>query len=104
MPAAFAELVNRVPVGSLVATLPPPRGAASRANAHVERAAAAGRIIMVDLRVTGPSSWRGRLASDFFHPNDAGYAAIATAIEPQLRAHLTDRPTLLRSEDPLATE
>lgn len=27
---------------------------------------------MVDLRVTGPTSWRGRLAGDFFHPNDAG--------------------------------
>lgn len=84
LPQAFAELVDRVPVGSLVATLPQPTGASGRANVHVERAAASGRIVVVDLRVTGPSSWRRRLSADFFHPNDAGYAAIATAFEPTL--------------------
>ncbi len=89
LPQGFADLVDRVPVGSVVATLPQPSSVATRANHHVERAAAAGRIVMVDLRVTGPSSWRGRLASDFFHPNDAGYAAIATAFEPTLRGLLT---------------
>lgn len=85
LPGAFAELVDVLPLGSVVATLPQPSGAATRANGHVERAAAAGRIVMVDLRVTGPRSWRGRLAADFFHPNDAGYAAIADAFEPTLR-------------------
>jgi len=85
LPEAFAELVDRVPPGSVVATLPQPTGAAGRANQHVERAARAGTIVMADLRVTGPRSWRGRLAGDFFHPNDAGYAAIATAFEPTLR-------------------
>ena len=84
LPEAFAELVDRVPPGSVVATLPQPTGAAGRANQHVERAARAGTIVMADLRVTGPRSWRGRLAGDFFHPNDAGYAAIATAFEPTL--------------------
>ena len=88
LPGAYADLVDRLPAGAVVATLPQPTGAATRANRHVERAAAAGRIVMVDLRVTGPSSWRGRLAADFFHPNDAGYAAIATAFEPTLRAVL----------------
>ena len=88
LPGAYAELVERVPVGSLVATLPQPAGPARAANVHVEAAAASGRVVMVDLRVTGPSSWRGRLAGDFFHPNDAGYAAIATAFEPTVRAAL----------------
>ena len=91
LPGAFGELVDRVPVGSVIATLPQPSKVAARANRHIERAAAAGRIVMVDLRVTGPSSWRGRLASDYFHPNDAGYAAIATAFEPTLRQLLTSR-------------
>ncbi|MFY0406737.1 SGNH/GDSL hydrolase family protein [Solicola sp. PLA-1-18] len=91
LPAAFADLVARVPVGTLVCTLPQPTAAAGRANVHVERAAAAGRIVMVDLRETGPSSWRGRLAGDFFHPNDAGYAAIADAVEPALREAVADR-------------
>jgi lysophospholipase L1-like esterase len=66
--------------------VPRPLGAAAgRANQHVERAARAGTIVMADLRVTGPRSWRGRLAGDLFHPNDAGYAATATAFEPTLR-------------------
>ncbi|GEP37524.1 hypothetical protein NPS01_11870 [Nocardioides psychrotolerans] len=89
LPDGFAAMVDRVPPGTAVATLPQPSGAATRANVHVERAAASGRIVMVDLRVTGPASWKGRLASDFFHPNDAGYAAIATAFEPVVRARLT---------------
>ena len=88
LPQAYAELVERVPSGSLVATLPQPSGAADRANAYVESAAARGRIVMVDLRVAGPPSWRGRLASDFFHPNDVGYAAIATAFESAFRTIL----------------
>jgi len=84
LPGASTELVDRVPPGSVVATLPQPTGAAGRANQHVERAARAGTIVMADLQVTGPRSWRRRFAGDFFHPNDAGYAAIATAFEPTL--------------------
>ncbi len=84
LPDAYEELMVRVPVGSVVATLTQPADAAQRANAHVERASASGHIVMEDLRVTGPSSWRGRLASDSFHPNDAGYAALADAFAPTL--------------------
>ncbi len=85
LPTACAELVDRLPGGSVVATLPQPTVASDRANVHIEHAAAAGRVVMVDLRVSGPRSWRGRLATDFFHPNDAGYSALATAFEPALR-------------------
>lgn len=88
LPPAYAELVSLLPTGSVVATLTQPPSAAVRANEQVERAAADGGIVMVDLRVTGPSSWRGRLAPDLFHPNDSGYAAIATAFEPTVRAVL----------------
>jgi lysophospholipase L1-like esterase len=88
LPAAFAELVGRLPPGAVVATLPQPSGAATLANEHLERAASTGAVVVVDLRVTGPRSWRGRLAGDFFHPNDAGYAAIATAFEPTVRNRL----------------
>ena len=88
LPGGMAELVDRLPEGAIVATLPQPRAAARLANAHVEAGAAAGRLRMVDMRVAGPPSWRGRLASDWFHPNDAGYAAIADAFEPAVRAAL----------------
>lgn len=85
LPAAMAELVRRLPDGSVVATLPQPRGAAQEANTFIEAAAAAGRLHAVDLRSTGPDSWKGMLAADFFHPNDRGYAALADAFEPVVR-------------------
>lgn len=88
LPGAFATLTHRLPAGSVMATLPQPSGAADLANRHVEAAAAAGRITMLDLREAGPSSWRGRLAADRFHPNDAGYAAIADSFEPVVRRAL----------------
>lgn len=88
LPSAMAELVDRLPAGSLVTTLPQPSAAADLANEHVVRAAARGRVVLVDLRETGPTSWRGRLAPDFFHPNDLGYAAMADALEPGVRAAL----------------
>nr|WP_281363201.1 SGNH/GDSL hydrolase family protein [Nocardioides perillae] len=88
LPAAYAALVAGVPPGTVVATLPRAHGVASRANAHVEEAAAVGRVRLLDLRTLGPDSWRGLLASDLFHPNDAGYAAIADAFEPTVRRAL----------------
>lgn len=86
LPETFHELIDRLPVGSVVATLPHASRSATQVNDDIEAAANAGRIVMADLRVTAPTSWRGRRADDFFHPNDAGYAAIATALEPTLRA------------------
>lgn len=88
LPGTFAELLGRLPDGAVVATLPQPRAAARAANVHVEAAAAAGRVRVVDMRSAGPESWRGRLAADWFHPNDAGYAAIADAFDPVVRAAL----------------
>lgn len=88
LPGAMAELADRLPDGAVVATLPQPADAARGANAHLDRAAARGHLVLVDLRTSGPDSWRGRLAPDFFHPNDAGYAAMADAFEPVLRRAL----------------
>lgn len=84
LPDAMARLVDRLPDGAVVATLPQPPEAARLANEAIERVVAQGRLQVVDLRTSGPTSWRGRLAADFFHPNDAGYAAMADAFEPVL--------------------
>ena len=92
LPVDFGELVDRLPRGAVVATLPQPRAAATAANRHVERAGAAGRLVVLDLRANGPTSWRGRLADDWFHPNDAGYAAISDAFEGPVRQALADAP------------
>lgn len=84
LPGAFATMLARLPRRSVVATLPQPREAARRANEHVVAAASTGAVELLDMRAEGPSSWRGRLAADFFHPNDAGYAQIARAFHPHV--------------------
>lgn len=84
LPEAMRRLVELLPHGAVVTTLPQPRAAAREANRHLDDAADDGRIRLVDLRVAGPASWKGKLAPDFFHPNDAGYAAMADAYEPVL--------------------
>ena len=85
LPAAMAALVDRLPRGSVITTLPQPARAARLANIPIERAGAAGHLRVVDLRTSGPTSWRGRLASDWFHPNDLGYTGLADAMEPAVR-------------------
>lgn len=82
LPDAFAAMVAALPRGAVVATLPQPRQAARLANRHLEDAVARGDLTIVDLRTEGPTSWRGKLASDFFHPNDAGYAEMAAPFLP----------------------
>ncbi len=91
LPDEFARLVQALPRHAVVASLPQPRTAARRANRHLEEAAAHGHLVMVDMRAEGPSSWRGRLAPDFFHPNDAGYTELARAFLPHVLTVL-DRP------------
>lgn len=88
LPLAFDRMLSLLPHGSIVATLPQPRRAARAANRYIEAAASTGRVRVVDLRVAGPSTWNGKLASDRFHPNDAGYAGLADAFEPVVRGAL----------------
>lgn len=88
LPGDFAAMVDALPRGSVVATLPQPRAAARRANGALEAAVRAGRLRLVDMRTEGPASWRGLVAEDRFHPNDAGYRALADAFAPVvLRAY-----------------
>ncbi|MBF4161998.1 SGNH/GDSL hydrolase family protein [Nocardioides acrostichi] len=88
LPASMSRLARALPVGSVVATLPQPRRAAELADRELEASARSGHLRLVDLRTSGPSSWRGLVAADWFHPNDAGYAALADAFEPVLLAAL----------------
>ena len=82
LPGRFEDLLARLPFGSVVSTLPQPRAAAQRSNAHIWAASEAGRIRVVDMLTAGPRTWIGKVAADRFHPNDKGYAALATAFEP----------------------
>jgi lysophospholipase L1-like esterase len=82
LPSQFGVLIRQLPHGSIVSTLPQPRRAASAVNSALETARATGALRVLDMRRNGPRSWRGRLAADHFHPNEAGYQAIAEAFLP----------------------
>ncbi len=82
LPGRFEDLLDRLPTGTVVSTLPQPRAAAQRSNTHIWAAEEAGRVRVVDMVTAGPRTWIGKVAADRFHPNDKGYAALADAFEP----------------------
>ncbi|WP_374968330.1 SGNH/GDSL hydrolase family protein [Terrabacter sp. BE26] len=85
----FEQMLDLLPAGALVANLPNPHREARAVDALLRDRAVAGRLVLVDLRREVPRSWRGRLASDRFHPNDRGYADMASIVERALdRARL----------------
>ena len=82
-----------LPDHAVVSNLPNPHREARAIDAMLRERADAGRLVLVDIRRDGPRSWRGRLASDKFHPNDQGYADLATIVERAVeRAGLLARP------------
>ena len=88
----FATLVERLPDDAVVMNLPNPHREARRVDALLRQRAAAGRIVLADMRTEGPRSWRGLLAPDSFHLNDRGYAVMADVVERALhRAGFPER-------------
>jgi lysophospholipase L1-like esterase len=77
MSEAFSELLALLPPGAVLSTVPSPTGAARQANQLIRAAHARGDIRAVFPDDPDPLAWRGRLAADRFHPNDAGYTTIA---------------------------
>jgi lysophospholipase L1-like esterase len=77
LPAALAEMLRLLPIGSVVATQPGGRPGSLEFNRQVDEAAAAGRLTVAEFRDPRMRSWRGRLSRDHFHPNDLGYAGMA---------------------------
>ncbi|WP_375479533.1 SGNH/GDSL hydrolase family protein [uncultured Jatrophihabitans sp.] len=92
MPELFGQLLEQLPPGAIVATLPQPRAAAAAANKLIDAAARTRGLRVVDMRKSGPRSWRGKLAADHFHPNEIGYASIADAFEPAVRKAVAAPP------------
>jgi lysophospholipase L1-like esterase len=85
LPDAFEELLAALPAGALVASVPSPSGPARQANDRLAEYARTGQVRAVPTLGLGPTAWRGRLAEDRFHPNDEGYALIASVFEPFVR-------------------
>lgn len=77
----FTALLDGLPTGAVVANLPNPHREARRVEALLRQRERAGRLVVADMRAHGPRSWRGKLAADKFHPNDAGYAAMARVFD-----------------------
>ena len=88
LPASFARLVEELPTRSVVSNLPNPHQAARAVDRVLDTRGAERGLVVADIR-HHPISWRGKLAPDFFHPNDAGYAAMALFIEPAARVCVT---------------
>lgn len=80
LPDRFAEVLDALPRGSVVATLPNPSAAARRANDVLFAHAADRGLAVAELRDPRTASWRGKLAADHFHPNELGYAALAEVL------------------------
>lgn len=80
----FEAMLDRLPRGAVVANLPNPQSEARRVCAVLRDRAARGDLVVADIRAHGPRSWRGRLAADKFHPNDAGYAGMAHVFDVAL--------------------
>ena len=73
----FVQLLDRLPPRAVVANLANPRREARAIDDLLRARDAAGDLVLADMRRHGPPTWRGRLASDTFHPNDAGYTDMA---------------------------
>ena len=74
LPRDLATLIERLPHGTVVATMPGGRRGAADFNRQVTTAS---HLVTAEFRDPRLMSWRGRVAQDHFHPNDAGYAAMA---------------------------
>lgn len=77
LPARFRSLVDQLPPRAVVATMPQPRAAARAVNQVL---CSAPEVVVADLGQV--QSWRGRLAEDHFHPDEAGYGLIADVFAP----------------------
>jgi lysophospholipase L1-like esterase len=77
----FVVLLDTLPAGAVVANLPNPHREARRVRALLRDREREGRLVVADMHRHGPRSWRGKLAADRFHPNDAGYAAMARVVD-----------------------
>lgn len=85
LPTALAELLRRVPRGTIIGTQPGGRPGSLEFNRQVDEAASAGHVRIAEFRDPRMRSWRGKLSRDHFHPNDLGYAGMAEIVAEALQ-------------------
>lgn len=99
--ARLREIMSRLPKGAVIATLPqglrPPKALA--ANEVVRAEALGAGLLVADVWAhTGPP-WRGKYASDRFHPGLLGYADWAAAFAEALGLDAATGPGAGHSDD-----
>lgn len=77
LPDRFRTMLEAVPVGTAVSTLPNPTPTANAVNAVITAVARQRGLVVAEMREGSTASWRGKLSADHFHPNELGYAALA---------------------------
>lgn len=87
--ADLCALIDELPAGTVLATMPHGLGArrTARLNALVRQLAPAAGLGVADVWAHTSSRSRGDLAEDFFHPSEAGYARWAQAFAEVVAAH-----------------
>jgi lysophospholipase L1-like esterase len=84
LPARLAEVLRRLPPGSVVGTQPGGRSGALEFNRLVDEATVERGLVIAEFRDRRMRSWRGKLSVDHFHPNDLGYAGMAEIVAEAL--------------------
>lgn len=77
LPGDLAELLRRLPPGSVVGNQPATYSAALEVNRLIDDAVAEHGLRLAELRVPRTRNWSGKLAADHFHPNERGYEGLA---------------------------
>lgn len=81
----YAVLLDRLPRGTVIGNQPGTFAAALQVNGLIDDAVRRRGLVLAELRDPRTRHWRRELAADRFHPNDAGYAAIAEVFVEALR-------------------
>lgn len=80
LPTALAELLRRLPVGSVIGNQPGTRSGALEFNRMVDEAVAERGLVLAEFRDPRTRHWQGKLSADRFHPNDLGYTGMAEIV------------------------
>ena len=81
----YAALLDRLPPGTVIGNQPGTFAAALQVNGLIDDAVRHRGLVLAELRDPRTRHWRGKLASDRFHPNDRGYTGIAEVFTEALR-------------------
>ncbi|EFQ82160.1 GDSL-like protein [Aeromicrobium marinum DSM 15272] len=80
LPEALADLLERLPPGTVMGNQPGGQSSAVRFNDQVDEAVRRRGLVRAEFRDPRTRNWRGKLSADHFHPNDAGYAGMAQIV------------------------